>query len=102
MCAYGTDSVVIMQEILDWMSNSKVLIGCAILLTNVGGRFIPLDLSKREEKLLKSPFARRLIIFLTVLVTTRDILISLIVLLLFLLFTKRGKIFEAKRDLADD
>jgi hypothetical protein len=75
-----------MMELLDWMSNSKVLIGCAILLTNVGGRFIPLD---------------RLIRVRPVLVTTRDILISLIVLLLFLLFTKRGKIFEAKKDLDD-
>ena len=81
-------------KILEDISNSKILIGCALLLSNVGGKYIAMDLSKREDKYLQHPLTRRVIIFLTVLLTTRDILISVLITLLFVLLTKRGQLFE--------
>lgn len=82
------------KKILEDISNSKVLIGCALLLSNIGGKYIAMDLSKREDKYLQHPLTRRVIIFLTVLLTTRDILVSILITLLFVLLTKRGQLFE--------
>ena len=83
-----------MKKVLEEISNSKVLLGCALLLSNVGGKYISMELSKREDKLLQHPLTRRVIVFLTVLLTTRDILISILITLIFLLLTKRGQLFE--------
>ena len=82
------------MKLLEDLSNSKVLLGCALLLSNVGGKYISMELSKREDKLLQHPLTRRVIVFLTILLTTRDILISVLITLLFLLLTKRGQLFE--------
>ena len=83
-----------MKKVLEDLSNSKVLLGCALLLSNVGGKYISMELSKREDKMLQHPLTRRVIVFLTVLLTTRDILVSVLITLVFLLLTSRGKLFE--------
>ena len=86
---------------LEHINGSKVALGVGILLANVGGRFIAMELGRVEEKLLASPIARRVVIFCVVFVATRDVAIAAVVTLLFVLFTKRGTLFGREGPAAD-
>ena len=72
------------------VNSSKLMVGVCILLTNLGGKYIGLELSKAEEKLLQDPVVRRIIVFTMTFVATRDFLVAAVVTLLFMLFVKRG------------
>lgn len=73
---------------LDVLQDDKMFLGLAILLSNIGGRYIMMELGDREEEILKSPWFRRLVLLLMIFVATRDIVVSVVVTLIFLLLTK--------------
>ena len=83
-----------MEALLNLLNNSKFLAGVAILMSNIGGRYLNLDLTKKEEKFLQQPLTRRLLIFFVAFIATRDIVVSLIITLLFIIIIKRNKIFN--------
>lgn len=87
-----------MDSIINILNNSKFLAGVAILLTNIGGRYLSLELSKKEDKFLQQPYVRRLIIFCVAFMATHDVLISLIITLIFIIVIKRNKLFEDPED----
>ena len=74
-----------MEALLNLLNNSKFLAGVAILMSNIGGRYLNLDLTKKEEKFLQQPLIRRLLIFFVAFIATRDIIISLILTGVFIL-----------------
>ena len=82
------------HKAVDSLNQSKVLAGVAILLSSLGGKFLSQELSKSEDNMLQGAIARRVIVFACVFLATRDVLISAIVTLLFMIFVKRGKLFE--------
>lgn len=73
---------------LDVLQEDKIFLGLAILLSNVGGRYITMELGEKEEKILQSPFFRRLILFLMIFVATKDFTVSVVITLIYLLLTK--------------
>lgn len=58
------------------VASSPYTIAAAIFLLNIGGRFLPGELSKGQEKFLNQPWFRRLIIFVIFFVATRNLLIA--------------------------
>lgn len=83
-----------MRQVIDTINNSKLFAACAVLLTSMGGKYIAADIGKWEEEILQHPVTRRLMVGLTCYLATRDVLISLFVTFLYLLLTKRNKLFE--------
>ena len=71
-----------MEALLNLLNNSKFLVGVAILMSNIGGRYLNLDLTKKEEKFLQQPLIRRLLVFFVAFIATRDIVVSIIITLL--------------------
>lgn len=65
------------------LNNSKVFAGIMILLLNVASRFVNIRLSKTMESFLKNSFSKSVLIFTIAWMGTRDIYISLIVVVLF-------------------
>jgi hypothetical protein len=55
------------------VASSPYTIAVAIFLLNMGGRFLPFEISKGQEKFLNQPIFRRLIIFVIFFVATRNI-----------------------------
>ena len=47
-----------------------------MLLLNIGGRFLSLEISKEQEKFLSTPLVRRFLLFAVLFVATRNILIA--------------------------
>ena len=68
------------------INTNPYFIGIMMLLLNLGGRFLSLEISKGQEKFLSQPFVRRFFLFAVIFVATRNIIIafglSIIIILL--------------------
>lgn len=58
------------------INSNPYFIGLMMLLLNVGGRFLSLEISKEQEKFLSTPIVRRFLLFAVLFVATRNILIA--------------------------
>lgn len=66
-------------------ASSPYILAAAMFLINIGGRFLPLEITKGQEQFLNTPWFRRGIIFVIFFLATRNIItaawISLVVIL---------------------
>ena len=69
------------------INESKVFAGLIIIILNVGGKLVPITLSKSAEKILKSKISRDLIIFAISWMGTRDIIVSFVLTSIFIFLT---------------
>ena len=77
------------DTILMDLSNNKLFGGCVMLLTNIGGRYLALELPDNMEKLFSNYFILRyLVLFSIFFMATRDIKISILLSLLFFIIIK--------------
>jgi hypothetical protein len=78
-----------MDSILVNLSNSKLFGGCIMLLTNIGGKYLAIDMPDNLEKLFSKYFILRcLVLFSIFFMATRDIKSSLLLSLLFFIVVK--------------
>ena len=74
------------NKFLKKLNESKYSAGIAMLMLNIGSKYISIGLSKSQESYLTSNLARQLLIFSAAFVATKDLLISLSLTLIFILF----------------
>ena len=70
------------------INNSPMLAGIAMLLLNIGSRYIEIGLSKTQEEALKAGLARELLIFAMVYMGTKDVLLSIGMTAAFVVLSK--------------
>lgn len=58
------------------LNNSKYFAGLAMLIINIGSRYITLGLSKSQEEYIKAFVVRELLIFSIIWMSTRDIYVA--------------------------
>ncbi len=81
--------------ILEQISRSPIAIGLAVLMINLGGRYIASDITQYDEKVLNNKFMKKLTIFAIAFLSTRDIKYSLIIVLLYsILFNPLGLAYK--------
>ena len=68
------------------VASSPYSIAAAIFLLNIGGRFLPSEVTKGQEKFLNQPIFRRLIIFVILFVATRNIITAAMLSFVAILF----------------
>jgi hypothetical protein len=73
------DSLDYLQIRLDQLSENKIFIGLIMVIVNLGARFIIDELSDEHREIIKSPYFRKFIIFCSVFMATRDIIVAIIV-----------------------
>lgn len=66
-----------------WLNTNPYLIGILMLLLNLGGRFLSLELTKKQEAFLQAPWIRPMIFFTVIFVATRNLVAAFWVTLLF-------------------
>ena len=77
------------DNILLTISNNKLFGGCIMLLTNIGGKYLAMDMPNNLEKLFSKYFILRcLVLFSIFFMATHDIKISLLLSLLFFIIIK--------------
>lgn len=77
------DSLEYLQIRLDQLSENKIFIGLIMIIVNIGARFIIEELSDEHRSIVKSRIFRKLIIFCSVFMATRDIIVAIIVTTIF-------------------
>lgn len=58
------------------VNSNPYFVGLMMLLLNLGGRFLSLEISKEQEKFLSQPVVRRFFLFAVLFVATRNVVIA--------------------------
>ncbi len=72
---------------LNNFNGNKYLAGIALLMLNIGSKYLIIDISKSTQNLLKLKIIRRFTIFSIFFIGTRNIIISLILTGVFIVFS---------------
>ena len=85
-----------LQIHLKRLNDSKFLMGVAMLLLNVGSKYVEMGFSKTQEEALRNGIGRELLIFAIVFMGTHDIILSIIMTASFVvlsnyLFNEKSK-----------
>ncbi len=84
----GTATNVIINPIdalFNALNTNPYFIGIMMLLLNLGGRFLGMEMSKNQEKFFQQPWIRKFFIFTVLFIATRNILIALVLTVVVLL-----------------
>ena len=84
-----------MDILMASINTNPYFIGIMMLLLNLGGRFLSLEITKEQEKVLSKPAVRRFFLFAVLFVATRNIIVALgltviVVLVLGYLFNENS------------
>lgn len=79
------------------VASSPYTLAAAIFLLNMGGRFLPFEVTKGQEKFLNQPIFRRLIIFVIFFVATRNFVTAIWLAIVSILCI--GYLFNENSDL---
>lgn len=86
-----------MDVLMQSINTSPYFIGMMMLLLNLGGRFLALEISKDQEKFLSQPWIRRFFLFAVLFVATRNLIIA--VGLTIIVILALGYLFNENSDL---
>jgi hypothetical protein len=84
-----------LDSVLHIFNTNPYFIGLMMLVLNLGGRFIGLEVTKKQEQFLQHPWVRRVLIFTVLFVATRSIWVAfwttvIVVFLLGYLFNEES------------
>jgi hypothetical protein len=65
-----------LEGFLQIFNNNPYFIGLMMLILNLGGRFISLEVTKQQELFLQHPWVRRVLIFTVLFVATRNLWVA--------------------------
>ena len=75
-----------LDTVLHLFNTNPYFIGLMMLILNLGGRFIGLEVTKQQEQFLQLPWVRRILIFTVLFVATRSIWVAFWATLVVVLF----------------
>jgi len=58
------------------INSNPYFIGIMMLLLNLGGRFLSLEVTKGQEKFMSDPIVRRFLLFVVLFIATRNVLVA--------------------------
>lgn len=73
------------MDIVNVLNNSKYFSGIVMVLLNIGSKYISAELSESQQLFLSHPIIRKALIFTVFFIATKDIVVSLILSIVFLL-----------------
>lgn len=70
---------------MEYLNSSKIAAGVAMLMLNVGARYVQMDLGRTHELLLSNQYVKKLIVFCMFFVATRDATIAFLLTIFYVL-----------------
>jgi hypothetical protein len=70
------------------INESKLVIGIAMILLNIGSKYVDFKFTKSQEQLLRNGIAREILIFTIVFMGTRDILYAILLTAAFIILSE--------------
>ena len=74
--AIATATVSPLEAILGSFNGNLYFIGIMMLVLNLGGRFLAMEITKDQETFFQNPWVRRFLIFVVLFVATRNIIVA--------------------------
>lgn len=75
----------ILSQVIMTLNTNPYLIGMLMLLLNLGGRFLSMELTEKQESFLQQRWLRPLIFFTVIFVATRNLAVAFWITLFFFL-----------------
>lgn len=75
------------NEVIGFLNTSPLLAGLAMLMLNIGSKYVEVGLSKSQEAALRAGLAREMLIFAIVYMGTKDIVLSIIMTASFIVLS---------------
>ena len=88
--------LIVSKGYLSIINESKLLVGIAMILLNIGSKYVDFKFTKAQEQLLRNGIAREILIFAIVFMGTRDIVYSLLLTSAFIILSEFA--FNEKSD----
>lgn len=66
--------------------NNPIIAGIAMIILNIGTKYVPLDISQKQDDILKTSLFRRLAVFTIFWIGTKDMYSSLVLTGLYIIF----------------
>ena len=93
----GMPAIGVLDTVLMTLNSNPYFIGLMMVLLNLGGRFISLEMSRGQEQFFQNPWVRRVLIFTVLFAGTRNIMVAfwmtlVIVLLIGYLFNENSSL----------
>lgn len=73
------------EHVFMTLNTNPYFIGLMMLLLNIGGRFLGMEVTKEQEKIFMNPWVRRGLIFTVLFVATRNVFVAAIMTVFVLL-----------------
>jgi len=86
-----------MDVLMSAVNTNPYFIGLMMLLLNLGGRFLALEISKEQEKFLAQPVVRRFFLFAVLFIATRNFVIAAGLAIIVIIFL--GYLFNENSEL---
>jgi hypothetical protein len=74
--------------ILNFLNTSPFITGCVMLMMNLGGKYVIMDVPKGMNSFFAHPWVRKLTILSISFIATRNLKTALLISLLFILFSR--------------
>ncbi len=89
------------EALLLGFNTNPYFIGLMMLLLNLGGRFLAMEITKEQEKFFQNPWFRRVLIFVVIFVATRNVFVAfwmalIIILILGFVFNENSALYILK------
>jgi hypothetical protein len=83
----GAASIAInpLEQAFMAINTNPYFIGLMMLLLNLGGRFLGMEISKEQEKIFTNPWVRRALVFTVLFVATRNVFVAAIMTIFVLI-----------------
>ena len=74
-----------LNNYINYLNNSKFMFGLAMIIVNIGAKYVEVKFTKVQEKYFRYTIGRELLIFALVFMATHDIIISVIMTASFMI-----------------
>ena len=90
------------EGVIDKINTNKYFVGFMMIILTIGGRFIISELSEEQKNKIDTPVFRKIFIFCAFFMATRDLIITILLTVGFILFLEsinfEGETFENDDD----
>lgn len=84
------------ESVFEKVNTNKFFVGFMMIILTIGGRFIISELSEEQREKIDTPMFRKIFIFCAFFMATRDVVITLLLTVLFLVFLESINFDENK------
>ncbi len=89
------------EALLLGFNTNPYFIGLMMLLLNLGGRFLAMEVTKEQEKFFQNPWIRRVLIFVVIFVATRNVFVAfwmalVIIIIIGFVFNENSALYILK------